>query len=133
MKDRARSFRKSMTKAENRMWYFLQSRRLGGYKFVREHIIDGYIADFVCREKKLVIELDGGQHSEIASIEYDRRRTLFLGRRGYRVLRVWNDEVFKNIEGVLDAVLQLLKYVPSEDPHPTLSRKRERGNSSSCS
>ena len=107
MKERARSFRKNMTDAENRVWYFLRNRRLNGYKFVREFVIGSYIADFVCREKKLIIELDGGQHMEAA--EYDKRRTEFLEKNGYRVLRVWNNEVFNNINGVLETILNLLQ------------------------
>src|SRR3990167_8940098 len=103
MKERARSFRKNMTDAENRMWYFLRNRRLNGYKFVREFVIGSYIADFTCREKKLIIEIDGGQHME--AVEYDKRRTEFFEKNGYRVLRVWNHEVFKNTRGVLETIL----------------------------
>ena len=111
MKERARSFRKGMTEAENRMWYFLRGRRLNGYKFIREQIIGDYIADFVCRQKKVVIEVDGGQHAK--AVEYDKKRTEFLEKEGYRVFRVWNNEVFQNIEGVLEAILNLLESVPN--------------------
>ena len=76
MKERARSRRQNMTDAENRIWYFLRNRRLKGYKFVREYVIDTYIADFACREKKLVIEIDGSQHLD--AIEYDKLRTEHL-------------------------------------------------------
>ena len=107
MKDRARSLRQDMTDAENRMWYFLRNRRLNGYKFVREYVIGCYIADFVCREKKLIIEVDGGQHMD--AIEYDQRRTAHLIKLGYNVLRVWNNEVFNNIEGVLATILSSLE------------------------
>src|SRR3990167_9192678 len=111
MKQRAQDLRRNMTDAENRMWYYLRNRRLGGYKFVREHVIGHYIADFVCREKKLIIEIDGGQHMD--AIEYDSLRTKYLENRGYRVLRIWNHEVFKNIQGVTDSVLNLLETAPS--------------------
>ena len=107
MKDRVRSLRQDMTDAENRMWYFLRNRRLNGYKFVREYVIGFYIADFVCREKKLIIEVDGGQHMD--AIEYDQRRTAHLIKLGYNVLRVWNNEVFNNIEGVLATILSSLE------------------------
>ena len=110
MKERARSLRKNMTDAENRMWYFLRNRRLNGYKFVREFVIGAYIADFVCREKKLIVEIDGGQHME--ALEYDKQRTEFLEKNGYRVFRVWNNEVFNNIHGVLETILNLLQSVP---------------------
>lgn len=103
MKERARDLRRNMTDAENRMWYYLRDRRLGGYKFVREHVIGHYIADFVCREKKLIIEIDGGQH--MGAVEYDTLRSKHLEDRGYRVVRIWNHEVFKNIHGVMDNIL----------------------------
>jgi very-short-patch-repair endonuclease len=119
MKERVRDLRRNMTNAENRMWYYLRNRRLGGYKFVREHVIGQYIADFVCREKKLVIEIDGGQHMD--AVEYDAVRTKDLETRGYRVLRIWNHEVFKNIQGVMDSILNLLETVPHQAPSsPTL-------------
>ena len=119
MKERAQELRRNMTDAENRMWYYLRNRRLGGYKFVREQVIGHYIADFLCREKKLVIEIDGGQHME--AVEYDRLRTKDLESRGYRLLRIWNHEVFKNIQAVMDGILNLLDNLPHQTPSsPTL-------------
>ena len=119
MKERARDLRQNMTNAENRMWYYLRNRRLGGYKFVLEHVIGQYIADFVCREKKLVIEIDGSQHMD--AVKYDAMRTKDLEDRGYRVLRIWNHEVFENIRGVMDNILNLLETVPHQAPSsPTL-------------
>ncbi len=119
MKERAQELRRNMTDAENRMWYYLRNRRLGGYKFVREQVIGHYIADFVCREKKLIIEIDGGQHMD--AVEYNRLRTKDLEDRGYRVLRIWNHEVFKNIQGVMDGILNLLDTMPHQAPSsPTL-------------
>ena len=111
MKERARSFRKNMTAAEQRLWYFLRDRRLGGYKFVREYVIGPYIADFVCRNRKVIVEVDGGQHTE--AIVYDQQRTDFLQNNGYTVLRVWNDEVFINMEGIATAILDLLENAPT--------------------
>ena len=107
MKERSRNLRKNMTDAENRMWYFLRNRRLKCYKFVRELVVGPYIADFVCREKKLIIEVDGGQHA--TAISYDKRRTKFLENHGYTVFRVWNNEVFNNIQGVLETILHVLE------------------------
>lgn len=119
MKERAQSLRRNMTDAGNRVWYYLQNRRLGGYKFVREHVIGNYIADFVCREKKLVIKIDGSQLMD--AIEYDSLHTKDLKHRGYRVLRVWNHEVFNNIQGVMDSILNLLDAAPHSPPSsPTL-------------
>jgi very-short-patch-repair endonuclease len=125
MKERAKYLRRNMTDAENRMWYYLKNRRLSGYKFVREHVIGHYIADFVCREKKLVIEIDGGQHME--AVEYDELRTKNLESHGYRVLRIWNHEVFKNIQGVMDGILNLLETMPNKAPSsPTLLPRGRR-------
>jgi very-short-patch-repair endonuclease len=113
MKERARSLRQDMTIAENRMWYFLRNRRLKGYKFVREYVIGIYIADFACREKRLIIEIDGSQHIDAA--EYDQQRTEHLVTLGYRVLRFWNNDVFNNIEGVLNIILSSIESVPPEN------------------
>ena len=119
MKERSQELRRNMTDAENRMWYYLRNRRLSGYKFVREHVIGNYIVDFVCRERKLIIEIDGGQHMD--AMEYDAKRTKYLESHGYRVLRVWNDEVFKNLQVVMDKILHALSIVPHQAPSsPTL-------------
>src|SRR5207237_9999392 len=103
MKNRARTFRKNMTEAGNRMWYFLRDRRLNGYKFIREQPIGKYIADFVFGQKKMIIEIDGSQQANHYVIEYDLKRTIFLESQGYTVFRVWNCKVFENINGVLEA------------------------------
>lgn len=120
MQERARSLRKNQTDAGNRIWYYLRNRRLGGYKFVREYVIGKYIADFVCREKKLIIEVDGGQHMNAEA--YDQQRTRDLEALGYRVMRVWNNEVFKNSQGVMEHILTLLESVPpdKQPSSPTL-------------
>jgi very-short-patch-repair endonuclease len=111
MKERARALRQDKTDTENRMWYFLRNRRLGGYKFVRQCIIGPYIADFVCRDKKLIIEVDGSQHIDAA--EYDKQRKAYLMAQGYIVLRFWNNEVFNNVQDVLETVLNTLENLPS--------------------
>lgn len=99
----ARTLRKKATEAENQLWYFLRNRRLKGYKFKRQEILTPYIVDFICPYKKLIIELDGGQHA--LSHQYDEKRTACLEQQGYKVLRFWNNEVFNQIEGVLDRIL----------------------------
>ncbi|WP_202967147.1 endonuclease domain-containing protein [Legionella worsleiensis] len=116
MNNRAKALRQTMTDAENRMWYYLRNRRLSGYKFIRQHVIGNYIVDFVCREKKLIVEIDGSQHMD--AVDYDLRRSQYLERRGYRVVRIWNHDVFKNIQGVMDSVLNELETVPQASPHP---------------
>lgn len=112
MKELARILRQDMTDAENRMWYFLRNRRLSGYKFVREYVIGDYIADFVCRDKKLIIEIDGGQHMD--ATDYDQRRTSYLMTKGYQVIRFWNNDVLLNTHDVLENVLHHLENMPSE-------------------
>jgi len=96
----ARKLRRASTDAENRLWYYLRGRRLEGAKFTRQFPIGPYVADFACREAHLVVELDGGQHSETA----DAERTANLERFGYRVIRFWNHDVLENTQPVLEAI-----------------------------
>ncbi len=81
--------------------------QMGAYKFRRQHPIGAYIADFVCLEKKLIIELDGGQHTK--QVEYDENRSAWLKERGYRVLRYWNHDVLKTPEVVMENILEELE------------------------
>ena len=99
----AQRMRREPTEAEKLFWWEVRDRRLNGHKFKRQYLVGGYIADFVCLESKLIIELDGGQHSE--TTEYDAKRSAVLESHGFRVLRVWNAEIFTNMEGVIDSVL----------------------------
>jgi DNA repair protein RecO (recombination protein O) len=101
-----RDLRKNMTDAEQQLWYHLRAHRFANYGFRRQRAIGKYIADFVCMEKMLVVELDGGQHSEQQN--YDLKRTQFIESKGYKVLRFWNDEVMKNKETVLDVIMDAL-------------------------
>jgi len=97
----ARSLRTTGTDAERKLWYHLRARRLGRFKFRRQHPIPPYVADFYCDELKLAIELDGAQHNE----ESDLTRTLALQRQGLFVLRFWDNQVLQEIEAVLGAIL----------------------------
>ena len=110
---RARRLRRSSTDAEARLWNRIRSRALGGYKFVRQEPIGRYIVDFVCRERRLIIELDGGQH---ATDQRDAERDEWLAGRRYRVLRFWNNDVMRNIEGVLETIATALNA--ETPPHP---------------
>jgi len=96
----ARKLRRRSTDAENRLWYHLRGRRFEGAKFTRQFPLGPYVADFACRAAHLVVELDGGQHSEAA----DANRTRAIEGFGYRVIRFWNNDVLENIEGVLDVI-----------------------------
>ncbi len=101
---RAQELRKSQTDAELKLWLQLRGRRLKGYKFKRQIPKGDYIVDFVCEEKKLIVEADGGQHGE-QQAAYDVKRTEFLESQGYRVLRFWNNEVLTNMDGVLTIII----------------------------
>jgi very-short-patch-repair endonuclease len=101
-----RRLRRQATDAETKLWFALRDRRLGGFKFIRQEAIGPYIVDFVCREKKLVIEVDGGQHAENVR---DRVRDLALASSGYQILRFWNSDVLSNRDGVLSVILAELE------------------------
>ena len=107
--DLARELRKNQTPQEKKMWNILRKHQIFGYEFRRQYSIGDYIVDFICREKKIIIELDGGQHNEIKNIEKDTQRTEFLNSLGYKVLRFWNNEVDNNIEGVFEVVKRELE------------------------
>ena len=106
---RARDLRRDQTEPERQLWRRLRNRALGGFKFVRQEPIGPYFADFVCREEKLVIEIDGATHSTDDERRRDGARDDFLRDRGYGVVRFHNDEVRRNIEGVLDTILAALE------------------------
>ena len=102
----ARTLRRNQTETEKRLWRHLRNRGLAGHKFRRQYPIGPYIADFVCRERRLVVEADGGQHMEHAA--EDKRRTEFIESLGFMVLRFWNNEVLQDIEAVLNVILSEL-------------------------
>lgn len=103
---KARQLRKNMTEAERRLWKHLRLRHFGGHKFRRQQPIGKYIVDFVCLEKKLIIEVDGGQHTEQGG--YDLKRSTLLEKQGFRVLRFWDNQVLKEIEGVKETIIVAL-------------------------
>ncbi len=113
-----KSLRKTQTDAEGILWYHLKNRNFQNYKFRRQHILCGYIVDFVCLEKKFIIELDGGQHAE--QVKYDTTRTLTLKADGFQVLRFWNDEIFNNMDSVLEYIYEAL----NNTPHPPQKTRR---------
>ena len=96
-----------MTEEELILWSQLRRRQLDGYKFRRQHPIGTYVADFACLEAKLILELDGGQHSERR--DADQRRDENIAERGFAVLRIWNGDIRRNLSGVLDQILRTLK------------------------
>ena len=106
---RAKQLRSQMTDAERRLWYHLRAHRFGGFKFKRQAPIGPYIVDFICFEHKLIVEVDGGQHSER---DTDRARDAWLFKEGYRVARFWNDDVLKRTNTILGEILSALHKTP---------------------
>jgi very-short-patch-repair endonuclease len=98
----AKNLRKKSTDAERKLWAHLRAKRLEGYKFRRQEPIGNYVVDFVCFENRVVIEIDGSQHA--TEKEKDSKRSKWLESRGFKVLRFWNNEVLRNIEGVLQVI-----------------------------
>jgi very-short-patch-repair endonuclease len=111
--NRARVLRDASTSAEDKLWDALRNRQLGGFKFARQVAISKYFADFVCRDLKLVVEVDGATHSTAAEAAYDEARTHFLEANGYLVFRAHNTEIFENLDGVLDTLLELANSLKS--------------------
>ena len=105
----ARILRKNLTREERILWHNLRSRNFLGYKFRRQEPIGRYIVDFLCYEKKLIIELDGGQHAQDDGIKEDTKRDEYLRNNRFRILRFWNNEVMNNLNGVLMKIKEQLK------------------------
>ena len=119
---KARDLRQHSTDAELALWMRLRNRQLAGYKFRRQIPISKYIVDFVCFERKMIIEVDGGHHQE--QISSDTVRTTWLESQGFQVLRFWNHEVLADTEAVQEAILVALQESstspdsPSPQPSP---------------
>jgi very-short-patch-repair endonuclease len=108
------------TEAEKLLWGKIRDRQIEGFKFRRQQLIGSYIADFVCFEHRLIIELDGGQHAEMEG--EDGIRDSWMRAEGFEVIRFWNNDVFQNLEGVLETIR---KHLIS--PHPNPLPHGERG------
>jgi very-short-patch-repair endonuclease len=113
--NRAQHLRNNATDAERHLWRHLSRRQLGGFKFSRQIPVGPFICDFLCRERGLAIELDGGQQAE--RTRQDARRTAYLNTEGVTVLRFWNNEVLANTNGVLELILTELERLPSQFAH----------------
>jgi very-short-patch-repair endonuclease len=112
----AKRLRRNQTDAERMLWFRLRDRRLAGRKFRRQFPIDRFVVDFFCADAHLIIELDGGQHA--GRTEFDAQRTKVLEAMGYLVLRYWNNEVMRNIDGVVEDIAAALERHRPEPPHP---------------
>ena len=108
---RARTLRVNATDAERILWQHLRLRQIASFKFRRQRPLGPYVVDFVCLEKRLVIEVDGGQHG--IRVSQDAERDAWLAREGYTVLRFWNDEVLTQMESVKNAIWSTLNAAPS--------------------
>ncbi len=120
---RAAEMRRNPTEPEKRLWRNLSGQQLGEYKFRRQSVVGYFIADFLCPQKALIIEVDGDTHDEAK----DRLRDDILGTRGFRVVRVTNDDVMTNMDGVLQHILLVLNDTPRRwnNPHPNPSPEGE--------
>ena len=107
----ARRLRRTQTDAERKLWSRLRDRQVGNYKFRRQHPIGPFVTDFCCMEIGLIIELDGSQHMQ--QVQADQRRSRYLEKRGYRVLRFWDNAVLAKIDGVMEQIVRVLN-----SPHP---------------
>ena len=115
----ARFLRKKMTRQEVKLWVHLRGLKRHGHHFRRQSPIPPYIVDFECRRSKLVVEIDGGQHSFAKEARLDATRDQNLERAGYRVLRFWNNQVDREFYGVMETILKVL------DKHPTRLAPRQ--------
>ncbi|MCK1638694.1 endonuclease domain-containing protein [Bradyrhizobium sp. 157] len=127
-RDRAKRLRREMTRAETLLWRHLKAKRLAGFGFRRQVPMGSYIADFAAHSCKLVVELDGESHDFVERLRHDERRDRWFEVRGYRVLRFTNDEVLKNLEGVVLAI-----GLAAEQAAPlSLALPRKRGGNPSA-
>jgi very-short-patch-repair endonuclease len=136
--NRSRVLRSNSTSAEDLIWSELRGRRLGGLKFVRQCPVGPFFVDFVCRENKIIVEIDGGTHGSSAEIARDQQRSAYLQAKGFRIFRAHNQDVYDNIDGVLDTLLALargevaradtvLDAAPHPNPLPVKCSDGERG------
>jgi very-short-patch-repair endonuclease len=107
--DVARKLRKRMTPQEVKLWVRLRALRPRGFHFRRQAPLEGYIVDFVCFRKKLVVEVDGGQHGEAGQKYSDTARDEKLSRAGFRIMRLWNNDLDENIDGVTAEIVRVLE------------------------
>jgi len=112
----SRKLRREESDAERNLWSRLRNQQINGVKFRRQETLGNYIVDFVSFEKKLIIEVDGGQHNELAIIKRDNIRTGWLESRGFKVIRFWDNDVLKNIDGILEVIQLALNNNVSPSP-----------------
>jgi very-short-patch-repair endonuclease len=126
---RAKELRNQASPAERKLWTVLSSRKLAGFKFSRQMPVGPYFADFLCRDAKLVDELDGNSHD--TRVDHDSRRDAFIKSEGYRLLRFSNDDVLTNLDGVAQTIALSLTET-SPPPAPPASERGEFVTRLSC-
>ena len=126
--DLKRRLRSNMTGPETRLWSRLRARQLQGLKFRRQHGIGPYIVDFYCPERSLVIEVDGDSHADADQILKDQLRDRYFQSLGLHVIRYINDDILKNLDGVLEDLVKRLSS-RSTSPHPSLRRRGKEADS----
>jgi very-short-patch-repair endonuclease len=125
IRSRARALRNNPTDVEKLLWRQLRMWQLDGYKFRRQQPLGNFIVDFVCLDKRLIVELDGGQHAERS--DDDANRDAWLSKQGFTVLRFWNNDVLKNVTTVTERIFETLKNSPFLSPSPQGGRKKIQG------
>jgi len=113
-RQRAKNLRQTQTEAEMFVWSELRGRRFSGYKFRRQVPVGNFIVDFLCLDRRVIVELDGGQHNEASTRVYDRQRDGWLRAEGFDVLRFWNSDVFLEWEAIAERIWQTLQNRPSK-------------------
>ncbi len=119
----ARKLRANLTDAEIKFWNHVKQRQFRGLKFRRQTPVGPYVADYLCYEHHLIVEIDGGQHNDKTA---DLERTKFLESKGFRVMRFWNNDVLQNIEGVLETIAAELGLNGSPSPNPSLREGKKK-------
>src|SRR5262249_47493751 len=125
---RARKLRRDMTDAEGNFGWHQRRLPIDHSHCRRQATIGPYFADFACHERRLIIEVDGAQHNEPENVARDEERSAYLRSRGYRILRFWNNDVLKNIDGVMEAIFAVMhQNEESPPPLPPPHRAKMRG------
>ncbi len=128
--ERARALRRNRTSAERKLWWQLRALKPLDFKFRQQAPIDRTVVDFVCLAERLIIEVDGATHGTPEEQAADERRAAYLSGQGFRVLRVGNGDVYDNIEGVMDFIVQALETRSQITPTPDPSPRRAVGSPS---
>ena len=123
LKKPSRKLRHKMTNAERYLWSKLKMKQLNGYQFYRQKPIGNYIVDFYCPSAKMVIEIDGSQHFYDDGLEHDKERDAYINNLGLKALRFTSVDVLKNLEGVIDKILENMNEIPLVPPFPKWENK----------